>query len=60
MSERLGKRKLEKITETGAPIVATGNVGCILQIERMARAAGVPLEVVHPIDLLDQAYSGEG
>jgi glycolate oxidase iron-sulfur subunit len=56
MSERLGRRKLAKIAETGAPVVATGNVGCIMQIARVAREAGRPLEVVHPIDLLDRAY----
>jgi glycolate oxidase iron-sulfur subunit len=56
MSERLGRRKLSKIDETGAGTVATGNVGCILQIARMAREGGRPLDVVHPIDLLDRAY----
>ena len=32
MSERLGKRKMDNIEKTGATIVATGNVGCIMQI----------------------------
>jgi len=60
MSERLGRRKLDHITETGASIVATGNVGCILQIARQAKQAGSKVQVVHPIDLLDQAYRGPG
>lgn len=60
MSERLGKRKLGHIEATGAQVVATGNVGCILQIARQVREAGDPIEVVHPIDLLDRAYRGEG
>jgi glycolate oxidase iron-sulfur subunit len=56
MSDRLGRRKLDRIAETGAAVVATGNVGCILQIARHARVRGSNLKVVHPIDLLDQAY----
>jgi glycolate oxidase iron-sulfur subunit len=58
MSETLGRRKLEHITATGAAIVATGNVGCILQIARQIKQAGSAIEVLHPIDLLDRAYRG--
>jgi glycolate oxidase iron-sulfur subunit len=57
MSERLGTRKLDRIKAAGAEVVATGNIGCILQIARMARVRGDRIEVVHPIDLLDRAYS---
>src|SRR5262249_60434117 len=34
MSERLGRRKMDYIEATGAGVVVTGNVGCILQISR--------------------------
>ncbi len=56
MSERLGVRKMDHIEETGAEIVATGNVGCILQIARKVRERGRSIEVKHPVDLLDEAY----
>jgi len=59
MSERLGRRKMDFIEATGAKIVATGNVGCILQIARKIKERGDKIEVVHPIDLLDRAYRGE-
>lgn len=58
MSERLGRRKLGHIQATGAAVVATGNVGCILQIAQQLKKAGSPIKVVHPIDLLDLAYHG--
>jgi len=58
MSERLGRRKMDRIDATGAALVATGNVGCILQIARQAKARGDKVKVVHPVDLLDRAYSG--
>ena len=55
----LGRRKLANIEATGATIVASGNVGCTLQIARHARERGVAIEVVHPVDLLDRAYEGD-
>ncbi len=60
MSERLGRRKMDRIDATGAAIVATGNVGCILQIARQAKSRGGKVRVVHPVDLLDLAYRGVG
>ena len=58
MSERLGRRKMDHIQATGAEVVVTGNVGCILQIARKIKERGSAIEVAHPIDLLDQAYRG--
>lgn len=58
MSERLGRRKMDHIAATGADVVATGNVGCILQIARKVKERGSKMQVVHPIDLLDRAYRG--
>ncbi|WP_165250750.1 heterodisulfide reductase-related iron-sulfur binding cluster [Paludisphaera soli] len=60
MSARLGRRKLDNIEATGAAIVASGNIGCTLQIARQIRERGGSIEVVHPVELLDQAYGGEG
>ena len=58
MAERLGRRKMEHLLETGAEAVVTGNVGCILQIARKAKEYGSTMAVAHPIDLLDRAYEG--
>lgn len=46
-----------KCLEAAAPeIVATGNPGCMLQIRMGAEARGLPIRVVHPVELLDEAY----
>jgi glycolate oxidase iron-sulfur subunit len=58
MSERLGRRKMDHLAATGAAVVATGNVGCILQIARKIKERQSTMKVVHPVDLLDQAYRG--
>jgi glycolate dehydrogenase iron-sulfur subunit len=56
MSRRLGIRKREQIEKTGAQVVATGNIGCIMQIARQLKEVGSDVKVMHPIDLLDRAY----
>jgi glycolate oxidase iron-sulfur subunit len=58
MSERLGRRKLDQIEATGATMVVTGNVGCVLQIARKIKERGRAIAVAHPVDLLDRAYRG--
>jgi glycolate oxidase iron-sulfur subunit len=58
MSQALGARKLDHIVATGADTVATGNVGCILQIVRQIKERGSKIAVAHPVDLLDRAYQG--
>jgi glycolate oxidase iron-sulfur subunit len=59
MSERLSKRKLSRILETGATAVLTANAGCLLQIDREARLQRRHLWIAHPMDLLDLSYRGE-
>jgi len=56
MAGDLLARKLRHIKSTGAPTVATGNPGCLLQILNGARQQGLSLRVVHPITLLAEAY----
>jgi glycolate oxidase iron-sulfur subunit len=55
MADRLLDLKLARITESGARVVAAGNPGCLMQIAKGARAAGLDLEIVHPVTLLARA-----
>jgi glycolate oxidase iron-sulfur subunit len=57
MSARLLERKVQALRETAPDALATGNPGCLLQIASGARAAGLAVEVVHPIELLARAYA---
>ncbi len=53
IAAQLRDRKLENIRRTSARVVATGNVGCIMQL------SGAPgLSVVHTAELLDWAQGG--
>ena len=58
MADRLGRRKLANIRKTGARVVITSNVGCLMQILRESRMQGDAIQVVHPMDLLDLSYRG--
>jgi glycolate oxidase iron-sulfur subunit len=58
MSDRLLDMKLDRIRETGARVVVTGNPGCIMQIAKGARARGLDLEVAHPVTLLARSAFG--
>jgi len=56
MSMKLLERKMANILATGAEVIATGNPGCILQIRLGVQKYGMPAEVLHPVELLAQAY----
>jgi glycolate oxidase iron-sulfur subunit len=55
IADRLLAMKIDRIVETGAEVVVAGNPGCLLQIAKGARARGLRLEVVHPVQLLARA-----
>jgi glycolate oxidase iron-sulfur subunit len=57
MSDRLMEQKAGSIAATDATIVASANPGCTMQIAAGLRNAGRPLEVLHPVELLDRAYA---
>jgi glycolate oxidase iron-sulfur subunit len=58
-AEKLLQRKVAHIKSTGAPIVATANPGCHLQIARGLRDADLVPRVMHPVSLLAAAYRNE-
>jgi glycolate oxidase iron-sulfur subunit len=58
MAGQILRRKVERIRETGASHVAIGNIGCLLQITLGLRQANVPVQAVHPVELVDWALHG--
>jgi len=57
VAHELGRRKAEALLATGANAVATGNIGCLTQIETHMRALGREVPVMHTLQLLDRAYA---
>ena len=54
IAEALGKRKAENLKATGADLAATGNSGCLTQIQ-----AYLDLPVLHTAELLALLYEGK-
>ncbi len=57
MSRAVLARKLDALEAAFPEIVATGNPGCIMQLRAGIAERGLPMQVVHPVELLDRAYS---
>jgi glycolate oxidase iron-sulfur subunit len=53
----LGRRKAENIRRTNCDAVATGNIGCIVQIgNALNQFDGPALPLYHTMQVLDMAY----
>jgi len=59
MATRLLNRKITHVKKAVPDIVATGNPGCLLQIQTGLRREGIHIEILHPIELLDRAYQAD-
>ena len=56
IASELGKRKVKALLSTGAQVIATGNIGCLTQLQSHLRNQGESLPVYHTIQVLDRAY----
>ena len=57
LSADILRDKIESIRESEADTVATANPGCIMQIGAGLLLSNLKADVVHPVQLLDRAYS---
>jgi glycolate oxidase iron-sulfur subunit len=59
-SMKILDRKIKNILQTGADILLTGNPGCMGQIAYGLKKANSPMQVKHPVTLLNLAYKRSG
>jgi glycolate oxidase iron-sulfur subunit len=52
------ERKLDRIEETGAAVVAAGNPGCLLQLRMGLARRRSPVRALHPVELLARSVLG--
>jgi len=57
-AQELGERKVRNVLATNPDIVASGNPGCLLQLQSGLRASGSGLPVVHVVELVDASIRG--
>ncbi len=55
MADVLLREKMEAIRATGAETVVAPNPGCMMQLRYGAQRFGVPVRVMHLLDLIDEA-----
>jgi glycolate oxidase iron-sulfur subunit len=48
-------QKMRNIAAAKPDIIVTGNPGCLIQLQAGVRRAGLNVEVVHTVELLDRA-----
>ncbi|HLI29312.1 MAG TPA: (Fe-S)-binding protein [Chloroflexota bacterium] len=58
-ADQLQARKLAHALATGAEVIVTANPGCLIQLQAGAARRGLPLQVRHIADVLDDAYREE-
>lgn len=56
LADRLGRRKAASIQQTGCDMVATGNIGCLVQMEKQLEKLQETVPVLHTMQILDRAY----
>ena len=56
LSMKILDEKMANVASVQPELIATANVGCMLQLRAGTERAGVHAEVVHVIELLDRAY----
>ncbi|HXK33660.1 MAG TPA: heterodisulfide reductase-related iron-sulfur binding cluster, partial [Dehalococcoidia bacterium] len=60
MSRAILADKMRDVASTGASVIATANPGCMMQLEAGCRERGMRADVVHVIELLDEALGAGG
>jgi glycolate dehydrogenase iron-sulfur subunit len=56
LSMKILEAKMEDVSSTDAEIIATANIGCMLQLRAGVTQHGLNRRVAHVIELLDEAY----
>ena len=58
VANELGRQKVENLTNTGATLIASANIGCYVQISRHLKLQNKNVPVLHPMQLLDYSIRG--
>jgi len=57
VAAELGERKARNLLATGAELIASGNIGCLIQLQNQLAGLGDPIPTMHTVQVLDRAYS---
>ncbi len=57
IARQLGEWKARAVVDSGCDIVASGNIGCLIQMRKHLALMNSPIRAVHTIEILDQALA---
>lgn len=58
VAAELGRQKVQNLTNTGAAVIASANIGCFVQISKHLQLQAKTIPVLHPMQLLDYSIRG--
>lgn len=56
IANQLGSRKASHVVNSGCDMVATGNIGCLVQLTKHLGDSDFQVPVLHTVQVLDRAY----
>jgi glycolate oxidase iron-sulfur subunit len=59
VAHELGQQKASNLTNTGAQVIASANIGCYVQISKHLKLQNKMVPVLHPMQLLDLSIQGK-
>jgi len=60
MADRLLEQKIDAVAAVRPTVVAAGNAGCLLQMQRGAARRGLAVPMRHPVEIVARAYPRKG
>ena len=57
-ADEVGERQVAAILRTRPELLASGNPGCTMHIQRLLKAKGIELRAAHPVEILDASIRG--
>ncbi len=56
IAKQLGVRKAQTVLDSGAAAVVSGNIGCLVQIDKHLQSRTDRVAILHTVQVLDRAY----
>jgi glycolate oxidase iron-sulfur subunit len=56
IARALGDRKASAVLDTRASILASGNIGCLVQLDKHLRKRTDRVTILHTVQVIDRAY----
>ncbi len=60
LSKEIGSKKIKSVYNTEADTVVTSCPGCMMQLENLKQQAGYDIEVMHIVEVLEEAMEDKG